>query len=240
MSSHLSVRGSWPGPVVLRHNWAKAHGRPWNDDLPAANLRLERGTAGFLGECAAWLLAKGAVEVFSSPLLTSHSGVWQRAGFRPKLQLLIYERSVETSPPHPERPIRPGEPSDWEPVRSIDNAAFPPLWRLGRHGLNEAMSATPQTGFLVTGPTGDPDGFAIVGIGAGIAYLQRLAVSPFRQRAGAGTALVRAALQWAAGRGGRTMLLNTQPDNEGAAHLYQKEGFRVGAHRLEVFGWTPG
>ena len=201
---------------------------------------MERGTAAFLGECAGWLLNQGAVEVLSAPLLTSHSGLWQRAGFRPRLELVIFERSVEVSPPKPVRPIRPGEPSDWDQVLSIDNAAFPPLWRLGRHGLSEAMSATPQAGFLVTGPVGDPDGFAIVGSSASVAYLQRLAVNPFRQRAGAGTALVRAALQWASGRGGRTMLLNTQPDNQGAAHLYQKEGFRVGAHRLEVFGRTAG
>ncbi len=48
----LRIRGAWPGRVEITAGWAKAVVRPWNEDIEALSLRLERGGARFLGSCA--------------------------------------------------------------------------------------------------------------------------------------------------------------------------------------------
>jgi ribosomal protein S18 acetylase RimI-like enzyme len=77
-------------------------------------------------------------------------------------------------------------------------------------------------------------GFAIVGVGSIAGYLQRVAVHPDYARQGFGRSLVRAAGKWARRRGARSMMLNTQPDNESAARLYISEGFEKMLDQLTV------
>ena len=67
--------------------------------------------------------------------------------------------------------------------------------------------------------------FAIVGYGAAISYLQRVAVHPQWQRQGMGRSLVRVAARKARSVGARVMLLNTQIDNSGAIAMYESEGY---------------
>jgi ribosomal-protein-alanine N-acetyltransferase len=78
-------------------------------------------------------------------------------------------------------------------------------------------------------------GFAIVGAGSIAGYLQRVAVHPDFSGRGFGRSLVRAANQWAKRRGARSMMLNTQPDNEPAARLYVSEGFEKMLDQLTVY-----
>jgi len=72
---------------------------------------------------------------------------------------------------------------------------------------------------------GGATGFAIVGFGSAIAYLQRVAVHPDWQGQGMGRSLVRVAARKARAAGARVMLLNTQFDNYAALRLYEQEGF---------------
>ncbi len=118
----------------------------------------------------------------------------------------------------------------------IDEAAFDPEWQLGRQGLIEAHQAASSSVLLTDGTPHRvrPTGFAIVGTSGSIGYLQRLAVAPARQGSGLGRDLLMGALRWARGRGARTMLVNTQPENRRSLGLYESEGFEVLADRLSV------
>ncbi len=58
-----------------------------------------------------------------------------------------------------------------------------------------------------------------------VAWLEELYVLPRDRRVGIGTALVRAACAAAAARGCRAMDLEVDAGHEGAARLYQREGF---------------
>jgi ribosomal protein S18 acetylase RimI-like enzyme len=108
---------------------------------------------------------------------------------------------------------------------SIDAGAFTPLWRMSADGLREAFEATTRAAVLATTTDDTMTGFAIVGLAGPTAYLQRIAVDPTAQGGGLGRAMVRAAMGWGVQRGATAMLLNTQPDNEASAALYEAEGF---------------
>jgi ribosomal protein S18 acetylase RimI-like enzyme len=235
----MRVIGNWPGRLVLRQGWAKAEARPWNADVPDASLRLVRGNADFLTACSGRLLELGAAGVASPPLPEVSSGLWLTAGFEPFLTLDLYSRALVSSQPQPAHEVVNRRDIAWEDIEDIDGAAFPPLWRLDQDGLQEAMGATPNAALLVTIDDHRPTGFAIVGTGSIAGYLQRVAVHPTFARRGLGRSLVRAANRWAKRRGARSMMLNTQPDNEAAAGLYTSEGFEKMLDQLTVFRISP-
>lgn len=233
--SDMRVTGDWPGRVVLRQGWAKAEARPWNADIPDAALRLVRGNAEFLTACCSRLLALGVTGVASPPLPDVSAGMWLAAGFEPHLALDLYSRELAGRQSEPSHKIDTGGDAAWETIEKIDRAAFSPLWRLDSHGLKEALGATPRSGFLLAHDGDRLAGFAIVGAGSIAGYLQRVAVHPEFSGRGFGRSLVRAANQWAKRRGARSMMLNTQPDNEPAARLYISEGFEKMLDQLTVY-----
>lgn len=232
----MRMRGTWPGRVTMRSGWAKAMARPWNDTSPDAALRLERGSAEFLSQCAAQLCSKGVNRVLSPPLDRSLSKVWADAGFEQALVLDLHRRSLVTPIPQPDHHVEDGSERDWSEAARIDEAAFAPAWRMGSLGLEEARQATPNNRFLVTRDGDRLTGFAIAGQAMSTAYLQRIAVDPADHGAGYGRSLVRATCRWASQRGAVAIILNTQPDNEAAAGLYRSEGFEVTKGALAVLG----
>lgn len=228
------MRGSWPGPVTLRSGWAKAVARPLNDDDPAAALRLERGSSEFVRACADSLLELGVSAVWSSPVNNRGRHLWERAGFVVNRQLLLMERSLARPIAEPTIEVRKGSVKDAIP---IDSEAFEGEWRIGRLGLEDALSATVRSRLMVI-ERDEIDGFLIVGVTGSAGYLQRVAVRPAAAGSGAGRSLVRASMLWARTAGARQMLLNTQPDNDRAAGLYRSEGFVDLPDRLSVLRTT--
>lgn len=182
-----------------------------------------------------WLLAKGASRAISPPLARGSERMWAEAGFRPGPQLALMERDLGAPIEQPTIAVRRGTRRQLEPAADIDRLAFPVGWRIGRLGLDEAIQATSTSRLLVCGGDDSIAGFAIVGVTAGTGYLQRIAVDPAHQGRGAGSSLIRVALAWARAHGARTMLLNTQIDNEGAARLYRAEGFEMLLDRLTLY-----
>ncbi len=233
----VSVKGTWPGALVLRSGWAKAIARPWNDVEPAAGLRFERGSAEFVRACTETLFGLGAPRVYSAPVHRSGMGVWERAGFVPDRQLVLMERSLARQPAEADPPLAT-ETGVVEWVVDIDRAAFESDWQIGRLGLEDALSATVRSRLIV--PSDDDGCFAIVGVTGATSYLQRLAVAPTAQGRGLGRRLLRESMRWARGAGARSMLLNTQPDNDRATTLYRSEGFEMLAERLTVLRAESG
>jgi ribosomal protein S18 acetylase RimI-like enzyme len=232
----VSVRGRWPGVVVLRAGWAKAVARPWNDETLGASLRFERGNAEFVRECAQTLFELGAPEVMSSPVHPTSMALWLRAGFERHRELILMERSLTrripaTEPPMITRAVAVDE------IAAVDHAAFESEWQIGRLGLEDALGATPRSRLLAAGSPANV--FSIIGVSGSVSYLQRIAVHPGAQRQGLGRRMLREAMRWARSSGARTMLLNTQVDNTRAVALYRAEGFEILADRLSVLRATP-
>ena len=231
----MAIRGDWPGLVTIRSGWWKAVARPLNDDSTDAVLRIERGSADFARRAAESLLSCGATAVNGPPLLPGSGQMFVRAGFEPHVELLLFERDLRDAVGDIHG-VHVSEPSERESAAAIDNAAFPDDWRVGRLGLRDAMDATPES--VMFSPDGGA-GCAIVGVATEIGYLQRIAVHPRDQGGGLGRILVRASVAWARGHGARTMMLNTQMDNERAAHLYRSEGFHALSARLTIHRFAP-
>ena len=224
----VMYRGEWPGPMTFRRGWARADARPWNDIDASASLRLLRGGAGFLEACAQRLMDIGAPSVLSPPLPASAHSSWLDAGFTSFLDLALMRLELDGQLGCPDHLVVDGGNIPLPKLLEIDAAAFIPFWRFDELGISEALEATGNSDTLIIrDPDGGPAGFAIVGYGSAVAYLQRVAVHPQWQGQGMGRSLVRAAARKARKHGAKIMLLNTQFDNVAAISLYKDEGFSL-------------
>lgn len=237
----MRIRGEWPNPVALRQGWSRAVARPWNRTRPDAHLRLVRGSSAFLASATSAVLDLGATAVVSPPLMASAQGPWRAAGFTGYVRLKLLRSQVDGELAGTERVRRLGD-SAWTRVVAIDAAAFGNHWRAELPALVEALASTPQSLLLgIDDPaTNDLAGYAIIAAASGSGYLQRLAVDPRFQGRGYGRALTRASHNWVRRRGGRSMLLNTKPDNREALALYESEGYVVMPDRLELLRYPAG
>lgn len=225
-SHRVFQRGTWPGSISLRRGWARAEARPWNDAVDDASLRLVRGGTAFIEACAERLLAVGAPGVLSSPLAPSARRPWETAGFVDHLDLALMRLSLNDNVPAPQHLVVKDDGYDLDMMLDIDMAAFPEFWRFDRAALLESTQATAQAGvFVIRDGHEGITGYAVVGFGHAISYLQRVAVHPRWQGEGMGRSLVRAAARSAKRHGSKAMLLNTQFDNDPAIALYESEGY---------------
>jgi ribosomal protein S18 acetylase RimI-like enzyme len=219
-------RGTWPGPISLRRGWARAEARPWNDVVEDATLRLVRGGAGFVDACLQRLTHLGAPGVLSSPLAPSARKPWEAAGFVEYLDLALMRLGLEASIPAPQHLVVRDENYSIDQMLAIDQAAFDPFWRFDRNALVESTQATSRSSvFVIRDGDLGITGYAVVGYGHAISYLQRVAVDPAWQGAGMGRSLIRAAARSARRHGSKALLLNTQLDNDPAIGLYESEGY---------------
>jgi ribosomal protein S18 acetylase RimI-like enzyme len=210
--------------VELTSGWGRVIARPWNDDIDAAAVRFDRGNARFLRACAQ-LVQEWTAEVLSPATLPSSVRVWRDAGFIENDRLLLLESRLASVGP-PDHQVEPGGLEPLDEIYAIDQASFPPAWRLGRLGLAESVAATGRSVVLRTkDQQGTVSGFAICGVSLGTGYLQRLAVDPSSRAQGIGGSLVAASMAWARRQGAATLLVNTQSDNQPAASLYRRMGF---------------
>jgi len=151
---------------------------------------------------------------------------WESAGFADYIDLALMRLGLDDPIDAPQHlVVRDGQP-DLTSMLEIDRVAFPAFWRFDDLALAESTQATSRSSVLVI-RDGDMGlaGFAIVGYGHAISYLQRVAVHPDWQGQGMGRSLVRAASRSARRQGSRAILLNTQFDNTSAIGLYETEGF---------------
>ncbi len=236
----VSHRGQWPGPITVRRGWARAEARPWNDTQPDATIRLVRGGAPFLQSATELLHQLGAPGVLSPPLPASARRLWRSAGYVTFMDLALMRLSLDRLAPAPDHLVVEANDTPLDHLLAIDVAAFSPFWRFDAVGLQEAIEATTRsTVLIIRDRDGHPAGFAIVGFGTAVSYLQRVAVAPEWQGTGMGRSLVRVAARKARDSGARVMLLNTQFDNESAINLYESEGFELLPEPLALLRSIP-
>ena len=223
---HVTQRGTWPGRMIFQRGWASASARPWNDIEPAASLRLVRGGRSFLTACSEQILECGVPSVLSPPLPVASVRTWESAGYDVFLRLALMRLTLDDQPHAPDHLVVECDAERMDDLLEIDAAAFSSFWRFDRLGLTEALDATGRSSVLIIRDSdGKPTGFAVVGYGSAISYLQRVAIHPDWQGNGMGRSLVRVAARKARSAGARVMLLNTQLDNQAAMRLYESEGY---------------
>lgn len=234
-SHRVFQRGTWPGSVSLRRGWARAEGRPWNDLHDDAHLRLVRGGAGFLRDCTSRLIELGAPSVLSTPLAGSARKPWEAAGFESYIDLALMRRSLDNEVPAPDHLVHVEPDVDFDLLLAIDEASFEGFWRFDRNALHEATHTTSKSDvFVINDGERGVAGYAIVGYGFAISYLQRVAIHPTWQRQGMGRSLVRAAARAARRSGSKALLLNTKYENSSAISLYESEGYVLLPESLAV------
>ena len=124
------------------------------------------------------------------------------------------------------------EPEQIPDISTIDVDAFSGEWGLSGSAIADVCAATPRHRLRCAG---EPlAAFAISGRDGRQGFLQRLSVSPARQRQGLGRALVLDSLEWMTRWRVQRVLVNTAFDNHAALALYQGLGFRRIGERLRV------
>lgn len=202
---------------------------PWRGDPTTAYVvaRTGRPSPWALARCLEQLALGGYRAALTPALAPADQGPWLANGFAVHERLHLLSRAVE--PPLEANAVvdlRRARRRDRDRVLEIDDAAFPPFWRLDGPGLDDALSATPAVHFRVASRSGEVIGYAVTGRAGPRGYLQRLAVDPAAQRGGVGAALVADGLRWLRRWGAKDVLVNTQVDNAAAVALYEHLGFR--------------
>ncbi len=121
--------------------------------------------------------------------------------------------------------VRTAGPADAADVVALEDACLgADAWPAG---LVESGVAgeTPTVTFLVAEVDGVVVGHAALSVVPDVAELQRIAVTPTRQRSGLGSALLEAAVERARADGAERLLLEVREDNDAATGLYARRGF---------------
>lgn len=123
---------------------------------------------------------------------------------------------------------------DLDAVLEIEQASFANPWTrdMFEHELeHREISHT----LVIRTPTIRVAGFCIFWVVFDEIHINNLAIRPECRRAGLGRALLRAALDDAAGRGGRRATLEVRRSNESAIRLYESFGFRPAGVRPDYY-----
>jgi len=202
---------------------------------------------GLIGQVIAGL--QGAGQPFQLTALTDES--WLKRlligqGFALADHLFFYQRTrhnlpTSTQPAHL-RPLRQDELAD---LRALDDAVFPPLWRMADPELLELIFTCRVQ---VAEVNGQMVGYAALALHPAQAkedetqaQLSRLAVYSSFQGQGIGRQLLIDSIAYAHGQGCYRILLNTPESNPTAQHLYESLHFRRHGARMPVliYTWPP-
>jgi GNAT superfamily N-acetyltransferase len=197
------------------------HGRP---DIASLALRGRGAAAPQLVErVLERARAAGYQSVVTNALAPAATLPLVDAGFAVKGRLRVLLHDLESLPP-PSHNTRGGRRNDRDAILAVDRAAFDEFWHLDDGELRDAARATPSSQIRVLrGP--DVMAYGLFGRAATDGYVQRLAVHPDAQGAGAGRDLLFDGLSWLRNRGALKAYVNTQQDNERAYGLYVSAGF---------------
>ncbi len=208
--AHLVVNHQQPVPSLADVQHWTDRVREMGYSVVRTNA-LSRGTSRQL-ECAGYTVLQELV------LLELHS---------PRAALSVLSAAAS------DRSTRHVDSEQIPEASAIDVDAFGTGWGLSEAAIADVCSATPR--HRLRG-AGEPlAAFAISGRDGRQGFLQRLSVSPARQRQGLGRALVLDSLEWMVHWRVQRVLVNTAYDNYAALALYEGVGFRRIGERLRVY-----
>mgnify|MGYP001160337285 CR=1 FL=1 len=224
---------------------------PWQGDpLTAYVVPVHSGTpcaAGDIRRALDLLTEQGFRSVVTAALAPLDQAAFLAVGFdvRERLHLLARDLPPAPAPAVPrDVGLRRGHGQDRDVVLAVDHQAFEPFWQLDGRGLADAIAATPSARFRVAvtqrGPRSELLGYSVIGRAAHRGYIQRLAVTPARHRAGVGRALLVDGLRWLERRRVRRVMVNTQERNAAALGLYERAGFERQPGGLAVLSRSLG
>ena len=128
--------------------------------------------------------------------------------------------------PHAGGAVRPATAAELTVLPALETASDTLFETIGITGLPPAAEVEELRRAAAVLVVGDPPaGFARLEVVDGQAHLEQLAVHPDHARRGHGTALVEAAVEWARGRGYRSMTLTTFRDVAWNGPFYARLGF---------------
>lgn len=216
----------------------------WHDDLAYVRglaLDDEHPTAMVLSELLTALemafRGRGIHHVMHLGLEPWSAAVLQARQFEVADYIVNYERKVSPTP------LLPFYDSKWASLRmpafvelgdllALDHRIFSWPWRFSAAELTELFMLSSRLvalefqGILV--------GYACTDVHGDQAQIIRLAVDPLYQGMGLGRHLLADALDFAAEMGAKTVVLNTQWQNQASRKLYQGFGFRPVGRRIPV------
>lgn len=220
------------------------------DPLPGAWLRvaaLERNgfnskksflqLAAMMDMVCDALSAQGVTEIgWMAPIAWPEQ--WpEKLGFRATEQIITYQKPTFKLPDLPtlaNLEIRPGRPEDGFALASIEERAYPPLWRHSAEGAIAAMQKA--FSFDVALIEGEVVGFQHSASNRGGAvHLARITVDPRFQGMGIGSHLLAHAIEQYQKFGILNMTLNTESANLGAQKLYERFGYKPNGHKFPMY-----
>ncbi|MCY4024575.1 MAG: GNAT family N-acetyltransferase [Anaerolineaceae bacterium] len=156
---------------------------------------------------------------------------WLRAclpasGFAIGEQVITLGRPLHTAPPCPSGPgdIRLATDDDLEPLLALDEAAFPPHWRMPARDIRRALRRAAS--FTVLELEGVVCACQITTRDQSEAHLSRLAVHPDHQGLGHGSRVLADVMGRSRRRGLTSLSVNTQKHNRRSLRLYRRFGFQ--------------
>ena len=212
----------------------------WKNRLPIG-LILETSPSSQRGALAERLLRSyretGSELVVISEHESMHSlRLYQDMGFGVIENVVCYEKPDMQSPPTPRRlTIRRLQESDLPALVQLEQQTFPWLW----WELASAFAQSdrrPDTWVLVALLDNELAGYLILAVRGVWGHINRIGVRPQLQGQGLGRELLAVAIEELAGRGARTIGLNTQSDNTRSQRLYEGFGFVRTGETFRIYG----
>jgi [ribosomal protein S18]-alanine N-acetyltransferase len=135
--------------------------------------------------------------------------------------------------PNQEVLIQPATKGELPQIVTVDERAFPSLWR---HPLPIMQAAYDQAGYTSVAKIGDEIvGYQLSTLTSSSAHLARLAVDPHFQNRGVGRSLVNDLFHFCVEAGVEELTVNTQSDNAFSLALYRKMGFSPSGEKYPVW-----
>lgn len=187
-----------------------------------------------------WLERNGQMMVAAIPLQNWFRDLLEDTGFEYNhdVIMLAWDRSEPNDKKESQQVhIRPMGCDDLADVESVDQAAFPRLWRNSLPALENAYRQAAVA--TLAEIDGKIVAYQISTSTAMGGHLARLAVHPQSQGQGVGSALVLDLLDMFTRRGVSHVTVNTQGDNHASIALYRGLGFRHTGEVYPVYEWTP-
>jgi ribosomal-protein-alanine N-acetyltransferase len=161
---------------------------------------------------------------------------YRQLGWTSQEEVIVYRRPAGPAPAVPRRlALSPLTPSNLPALLTVEDAAFPWLWRFGASVFQHTSDSAGRRLFLAAlGP--ETIGYVMYTIHGDFGHVDRLAVHPRHQSQGFGAELLAHALDWMARGGVASVGLSTQSGNLRSQRLYQNFGFRRTGEKYSIYG----